>query len=879
MANPPPGSQPPHLPPSVVAAEQRAREFLAQEKWRKARDELKPLVKADRGRYLPLIIQANLGLARQMMAKGLVSEAQQVLSYLATIAPAGQLRAVELELAGKSGATEASLPKFVAALAESGEPLAEAEKVRLADLVVLTFQRVPAEGAAQERLAAEVLGVQDALMAVSQGQWEKVSDTLRAIPHRSALSHWAVFIKGIAAFHLGDIDKAERCFRNLPLHSVPAKASQAYLLLAGRLAMSKDGKPAADAILDAACRIAGHSGASSLLLRADRLWKEGRFADSYRVFRDAVRQFPSHGRDWLGALSRFYFHAPHAMSDDERSDYMEFFDELISRRMLKSGAEEMLVRRMFSLLDCAVLPAWELRHDWESFLGQHEALHGPNPRLASLAYGWLGEQLAMTKSSFGMFAARQPQLRDAKGAVEMLQRSIELNPDNLASHLTLCAAYDALKQTSERNRLLDLMTERFPDDKKVLLHAGQGCIERKALVKGLDYFARARQLDPLDPQIPTLIAAAQRRLARQHFQQGRPEKARQILALTEELLLDKTDDFNRSRWTFLVRHGLMEQLWGDAAQGKALLTQARALAPRQDAGLLFAHLAHRLYAGVCRCDSPFLADLKQALRSTPSIGGIGLLLRVLDYWKDGPEKPRVHEEEKLVGDSVKAALRHPFTRAEAMEVIERAHGNFPVEAQVKALLKRVLRDDPLDPWFRLFQLGLSAGWEGEPVGNRNQLQAILDEAIRRHDDATVRKAREMLRNLDRPTSPLPFDPGFFADPEDDDDLDDAVGPDGPLIPDLPLNQLAEFSEILEMLRAAPDSLVRKMRKSRPPGMPEFLFDELLAIAKGGPSSPLPPRPSPPRQPAPRPDPPKPAPQPDPPKPVPRPADPNQLNLF
>ena len=104
----------------------------------------------------------------------------------------------------------------------------------------------------------------------------------------------------------------------------------------------------------------------------------------------------------------------------------------------------------------------------------------------------------MNQPSFGLFAPRQPQLRDPKGAVEMLRRSIELDPDNLAAYLTLCAVYQALKQTSERNRLLDRMTARFPDDKKVLLHAGQGCIERKALVKGLDYLARARQLDQLD---------------------------------------------------------------------------------------------------------------------------------------------------------------------------------------------------------------------------------------------------------------------------------------------------------------------------------------------------------------------------------------------
>jgi len=89
--------------PAANPQEQRAREFLAQGRFRKARDELKILCKADRARYLPLLVEANVGLAREMMSKGQVSEAQQVVAYLKTIATPEQLRVVELELAGKTG--------------------------------------------------------------------------------------------------------------------------------------------------------------------------------------------------------------------------------------------------------------------------------------------------------------------------------------------------------------------------------------------------------------------------------------------------------------------------------------------------------------------------------------------------------------------------------------------------------------------------------------------------------------------------------------------------------------------------------------------------------------------------------------------------------
>ena len=61
--------------PVLDPLEKQAREYLAAGRWRKARDEFKVLVKKDRVRFLPLLIEANMGLAREMLGKGLVSEA------------------------------------------------------------------------------------------------------------------------------------------------------------------------------------------------------------------------------------------------------------------------------------------------------------------------------------------------------------------------------------------------------------------------------------------------------------------------------------------------------------------------------------------------------------------------------------------------------------------------------------------------------------------------------------------------------------------------------------------------------------------------------------------------------------------------------------
>ena len=89
--------------PAPTQAERKARQFLAEGRFRIAREEIKPLVKSDRARFLPLLIEANCELAREMLGKGLTSEAEQVLAYLRTIAPASQLLLLESEMAYRSG--------------------------------------------------------------------------------------------------------------------------------------------------------------------------------------------------------------------------------------------------------------------------------------------------------------------------------------------------------------------------------------------------------------------------------------------------------------------------------------------------------------------------------------------------------------------------------------------------------------------------------------------------------------------------------------------------------------------------------------------------------------------------------------------------------
>lgn len=828
-------------PPAATVAEQRAREFLAQGKWRKARDEIKPLVKLDRARHLPLLIQANVGLARELAAKGMVAEARQVLAYLATIAPAAQVRLLELELAGRSQNPEAHLGQFAAALATPTATLPEAEKMRVADQVVLAFAPPPADNPALARLATEVGAIHQGLQAAANKQWEQLPNILRPIPRRSPLSHWTVFLKGLMAFHTGAPERAARFFESLPPASVPAQASRPYLLLAGRLELPKNNPGQAEALVDGVCRLLGQPGAGRLLLRAEQLWREGRHGESYRLWRDSVASFPTDGLDWFGSLSEFYFQAPHQMSREARERYLRFFDGLLYRGTAKNRYEQMRAYRLFALAD-QYDSAHDQRRDWEAFLGLREQLYQSNPRLASLAYNWLGEQLAQEMPSSGFFGSpsRHPRLRDAGHARHCLEKAIQLDPANLAAHLRLCKVYEALGRRRPRNRLLDEMVERFPGEKPVLLEAARGCIERKAYNKGLDYIERAWQLDRLDPQIPEFLVLARRRLARQYFQQHRLDKARQALEPAQALLTDRPDDLQRSRWTALLRHGLLEQLFGDPALGETLLAQARAANPFPAAFLFFAHLTHRVYARQRKSDSPFLAELRDALKQNPSAARALPLLRIFQYWDTAPDKPALGNEARLLRQYFKTAAKQPCTRAEARQIVE-ATGPGQFQDQARGFIRAQLRQDPADPQFRLYALMLNPPWVYNPHENRAKLESILEEARRRNDPELIEKVQRLLRGLDRPP-PMPVPPmePEFEEEEFEDEMDESEG----TFPDMSPAEMAEFSELIEMLANASDAEIKRMRKQRPKGMPAFLFDMLVEAAK---STEPPPRPPGPRR--------------------------------
>ena len=857
-----------------------AREYLAQGRFRKARDEFKVLCKADRPRFLPLLIEANLGLAREMLGKGMVAEAQQVVAYLKTIASREQVFALELEV--NPGAAASGQANVIAEiLGMLARPLpATAEWQRLADRAVLAFEPLANPAPEVAALARELEAIVSALRAVSERQFERALDMVRPVGQSSVFGQWKNFIKGLAAFHGGDREKAGRWFRELAPGGVPAKAGQAYLLLLGGVPLMNNAPLPSEAAVEAAARLAGEPGCGAALLRAEQAWRKPDPVQMYQSLKGGIGRFPREGTDFLGTLSEFALNCSFTLPVNLQTPYWSMAAKITDQGQARGPAEAQMFLRVTVVVNVHVMPDVIVLDYWERFLRLREKLHGRDPALDSLAYGWLGRVMSEPRKGpeFSLFGFSDPGsgMRNAEEARRLLEKAINLDPENLPASLSLCEVYRQQRLISERNRLLDRMTARFPADKNVLLLAGQACLERKTCKRGLDYLHQALAIDRLDPAIPDLLVRGWFLQAREYFQKQRPDEARQAMDQTMPFAVDNPANLVRSRWCLSLQRGLIETFCGDPARAPAFMDEAVRQSPSPAA--LFYHAGFLAEEIVPRGEgsSPHWANFTRESRRAANAADAVLLTRI---WVRGRELVRETARNQaldLLEDYLGRAARRPFAREDACRLLEFCRAeNYFAQASL-ALVKHRLQEDADDPLFRLYKMRLDR-WASRPPleEDRPELEEIIAEATRRKEDQTVRQARHQLEAIGE-FQPLP-PPG--PDQDEDDFEDDFEGPEpAGLPPDLPA-----LEEILEIIGNASPRELKRLRDSRPPGMTVAEFDLLVGLALAGramedaglaPKNLLPPKFAPPKRVPPRRVPPKPG------RPIlAPPPDPNQSDLL
>ena len=185
---------------------------MAAARFRQARDTYKILCKQDPQKFLPGLIEANSRLAEEMMQKGMISEAEAVLTYLKTIAPSSSLVAIEISFALKKNDWQSAWNAAVRLRKDATAVQDERYKAAVADALVLAFPSGQEIGSLNLPEASELAAIVSALRCVSEERWEQAQELLRPIPRGSLFAAWKIFVKGMIAFYTGDLKKAETLF-------------------------------------------------------------------------------------------------------------------------------------------------------------------------------------------------------------------------------------------------------------------------------------------------------------------------------------------------------------------------------------------------------------------------------------------------------------------------------------------------------------------------------------------------------------------------------------------------------------------------------------------------------------------------------------------
>ncbi|CAN5412333.1 hypothetical protein BH09GEM1_BH09GEM1_46080 [soil metagenome] len=871
------------MPPSSDPVEVTARADLAAGRWRKARDAFKELLKRDRATFQPLLVEANVGLARSMLAKELISDARQVLTYLRTIAPPATIAALEAEITAHAARSPKAAPDSVAQLLDF--TLAPADRRAIADQLVVAFSKSDMESTTAERQQAvsDLRAIHQAIEFACLGNHDGALDLVRPLGRDSAFAHWRLFVRAVVAFQRGDDDKAAQYFEALPPDSVPGRAGIAWrLALVKHVSMEREAS--SEAVIEATGTLTGEPGWGRPLARAEVLWRAGKHAAAYRAVREAKPSFPSDGADFSAVLSTFFFNGIFALPEGARDAYADALWDIEENRRAKGPAELMMIRRTLSLLMAAEgiddLESGALSGIWEAFLRDQQRVHGQNPRLASVGWCWLGQILARSRPQLPLHG-RRAKNDNADAAITALEKSIALDAGNAEAHLLLASAYSTAAHMRDRNRVHDLMSERFPDNKQVLLAVGAGCIDRKTYSKAVECYQSAVLLDRLDPATPDLFVTACLLLAVQHYQKGKLPAARQTLSRTDDFAVDSAETLVRGRWTLAARRGVLEMMYGDATVGAAALDEARASSPSPAACLLFARLAWSFYYAPSLRRSfpaPLKTELAQEAKRQPTVRDAAILVQLWKYFAtNGSSRARTMDEEAWLRRYLKGAARAPMAREDAARLLEllRAFPEFGQEG--KSIASQMLKGDPKDPLFRLYRERL------QPFSRLKHadLDSIRAEARRRGDKSAEQLAHELSGDFGGLGASYaePWDDGEMLDEFDDGDERIASALGSP-----------EAIAFMELLASAPAEEIPNLRKRRPQGMPAHLFDLLLMFARVGSAGPdfgVPvgkapgkkPRPGKPRREKPQPAKPEPPPQVAPSiKPPPEP-DPAQVDLF
>jgi len=486
-----------------------------------------------RERYIE-VTRTAIGFA---ISEGKTDQARQWLDYLKNelgVDP-GELELEELKLASALGDESAS-DELARSELNSGD---ERLRLRGADALVLAG-------------APEAEPVCRAIRHLCRSEWSEMRDALQGVGRKSAFAHWRLFLRGCAAYYQNDAPLAASCFSKLPAGTIPARKAAAFGGWRG-----KDAGSFPESMLKERCHLIGESEMADALVKSQHFWTKGMYAKAYQAMKHSGARFPDLKVSLAGQVSHFFQHADVSLNRTERGRWLEFAASAMSKRSFNTEADNyVLANTLIHGGD------YECDAIWEIYRRGREATRGKNARFVALCY-----VIRATSDLILECECEECVQFGHECAIFKLEAAIQADPGYEPAYLKLLDSYRVLRKKSERNKLLDKMSTRFPESKTSLLAAGRACLDRKAHAKGLAYLEKAREAAPLDGEVRAEIRRGLVAKAVGHYAKGTPpqfEKARESF----ELLLKETPrnpDFGETEEIVYLRWSVLEEL---AVEGK-----------------------------------------------------------------------------------------------------------------------------------------------------------------------------------------------------------------------------------------------------------------------------------------------------------------------
>ncbi len=821
---------------SLQALEQQAQNNLSTGRFRQAVNDYKVLTKQDRYVYLPGLRAAYEGLYKQRLDKGMLAEAGMVLDQLEKLT--GDTACVEsIRLWIKSREFVKAAEVAIKVLA-GGVQIPPQDGALVADALVAAFEQVPSPHDLPDSVGGHLQRIQTALKAVAEQKYPQALATIKVIGLQSVFFSWKCLIKGYCAFYCHEDSKALAAFKMIAAGTVPEAAAAPYVGLLTHAAGGSGDVARDPDLLEPMCAVAGYPEIAPALARAEYLWQVGRFRDSHTHIRGALEHFPTLSPGLAYTLSELYYNACFELpSNSARKYYLQLVRSTTAKS--KSNGNGNALEQFWASRSVALYLESEgfdeqILAQWENFLDLEASPYAGLPKVRALVYGRLGnlfsEEISNDNSYSFFFSRRRRktiELRNPELARHCYEKSLEADPESRDTQLALIGFFEKTNDSASVNRHLDQVIKKFPGEKDVLFKAGVRCMNRKTLVKAMNYLGQALALDPTDRAVRETYCVACIQAALNYARKGKAEKSRALLPGVIAVSDAHSDHFNLGRTYLYARWAAFEQLNGNDAEADRIWQQALA---HQVAGEFKVHFLYWIvaqYYGVpTRHRQKSLAFIHKTLKGAADLDTATALADTLCYAQNLPEPIEgLYEKIDQFEAYILRAAGMKMTRPQAKSILAYALCDDCDNPKIATrCVDNMLQRHPEDAFFRYYRFLAQYHQTGffQNISKQiRELETILQLAREQKEAQVVVAVQKMLTELETAKKHEIMDDPVMDLPDDfDDDLDDDLGDDfGDDFDEQALEAIKDLFDTLK--RSSPKNKKTPKRKPEPKG-PEQL---------------------------------------------------------